>query len=149
MGNQAWRIVGRDDSTGDDVTMTIEATTQESAVRRAGRRGVRVMQVAPIVDSVDEPHDDVGGGYVHPPRYAQPSVVHHHHHDSGVSGGVAALLSLLIPGVGQMVNGKVGAGIVWLIGTFIGYLLFIVPGLILHIICIVDAANSSPQRRQY
>jgi TM2 domain-containing membrane protein YozV len=53
--------------------------------------------------------------------------------------GVAAVLSLVIPGAGQMYKGQVGAGFGWLIGVGVGYLLFIVPGLILHITCIVKA----------
>lgn len=55
--------------------------------------------------------------------------------------GVAALLSFLIPGAGQMYKGNVGAGIGWLILVMIGYVLFIVPGIILHIVCIVQAAS--------
>ena len=142
-------MTGRDAATGDEVAMTVEATTQESAVRRAGRRGVRVQVVEPILDSVDEMDDVVpqasqaSGGYRQP-----PPVVHHHHHEAGVSGGVAALLSLLIPGAGQMVQGRIGSGIGWLVGTFFGYLLFVLPGLILHIICIVDAANAGPATRR-
>ncbi|HKQ53046.1 MAG TPA: hypothetical protein VJT74_11790, partial [Pyrinomonadaceae bacterium] len=58
-----------------------------------------------------------------------------------------AVLSLLIPGVGQMYKGRVGEGIMWLLFTPIGYVLFILPGLILHIICIIDAARGNPHRQ--
>lgn len=57
------------------------------------------------------------------------------------SGGIAAVLSLVIPGAGQMYRGHVGRGLVWLICVVIGYAMFIVPGLILHIVCIVMAAT--------
>ena len=57
------------------------------------------------------------------------------------SPGVAAVLSLVIPGAGQMYKGKVGIGLIWLVCVVIGYVLFIVPGLILHLICIVTAAS--------
>lgn len=57
--------------------------------------------------------------------------------------GVAALLSLFIPGAGQMYKGDVGAGVAWLCAVFIGYLAFILPGFILHIICVVNAAKSN------
>ena len=50
------------------------------------------------------------------------------------SPGIAVLISLVIPGGGSMYCEKVGKGIGLLIGTIIGYRLFIVPGVILHII---------------
>ena len=57
--------------------------------------------------------------------------------------GIAALLSFLIPGAGQMYKGNVGAGIGWLILVIIGYCLFIVPGIILHLVCIIQAASGN------
>jgi hypothetical protein len=54
------------------------------------------------------------------------------------SPGVAALLSLLIPGAGQMYKGQGVNGLT-------GYLL-IVPGLILHICCIFGAASGDPTK---
>ena len=60
------------------------------------------------------------------------------------SNGVAAVLSLIIPGAGQMYKGRVGAGILWLICTAFGYVVLIVPGLILHLICILNAASADP-----
>jgi TM2 domain-containing membrane protein YozV len=62
------------------------------------------------------------------------------------SPGVAALLSFIIPGAGQMYKGAVGEGIMWFIFTIMGYLFFIVPGLVLHLICILTAANGDPYR---
>jgi TM2 domain-containing membrane protein YozV len=62
------------------------------------------------------------------------------------SPGVAALLSFLIPGVGQMYKGDVGTGIVWFIFTILGYFLFVFPGLILHFICIITATNGDPYK---
>ena len=60
--------------------------------------------------------------------------------------GVAALLSFFIPGVGQMYKGDVGTGIAWLIFTYLGYFLFIIPGLVLHLICIITAATGDPYK---
>jgi TM2 domain-containing membrane protein YozV len=60
------------------------------------------------------------------------------------SNGIAALLSLIIPGAGQMYKGHVGAGLVWLIVVVIGYVAFILPGLLLHFICILTAASTPP-----
>ena len=57
------------------------------------------------------------------------------------SPGVAAVLSLVIPGAGQMYKGQVLNGLVWLIVVVVGYVAMIVPGLILHICCIIGAAS--------
>lgn len=63
------------------------------------------------------------------------------------SPGVAAILSFFIPGVGQMYKGQVGGGILWLIFVLVGYGFFIIPGLILHFICIFDAAGGDPYKQ--
>lgn len=54
--------------------------------------------------------------------------------------GVAAVLSLIIPGAGQLYKGEIAHGIIYFIFVPLGYLLCI-PGLILHIFCIVRAAS--------
>ncbi|WP_146675161.1 hypothetical protein [Pirellula sp. SH-Sr6A] len=60
--------------------------------------------------------------------------------------GVAAILSFIIPGLGEMYKGQVLNGIIWLFLTTIGYVCFIVPGLVLHVCCIVGAASGNPNR---
>lgn len=60
---------------------------------------------------------------------------------------VAGLLSFFIPGVGQLYKGSVGTGIMWFFAVIIGYAFLIVPGLILHIICICTAASGDTSRR--
>ena len=55
--------------------------------------------------------------------------------------GIAAVLSLFIPGAGQIYKGHVGAGILWLVLVVGGYFLFIIPGVILHLVCIFNAAR--------
>ncbi|RPD99155.1 hypothetical protein EGM88_03960 [Aureibaculum marinum] len=62
------------------------------------------------------------------------------------SPGIAALLSFLIPGAGQMYKGNVLAGLLWLVSVFIGYFFLIVPGLILHLICIITATTGDPYK---
>ena len=59
------------------------------------------------------------------------------------SPGVAAVLSLVIPGAGQMYKGSIGGGLCWLLFVVIGYALMVVPGLILHLICIVNTASGN------
>lgn len=56
------------------------------------------------------------------------------------SPAAAAALSFFLPGVGQIYSGRVPQGIGWMLATGLGYLLFLAPGLILHICCIVNAA---------
>jgi TM2 domain-containing membrane protein YozV len=57
------------------------------------------------------------------------------------SPGVAAVLSFFWPGLGQMYKGYVLAGVVWMIMTIIGYFFCILPGVVLHLINIFDAAS--------
>lgn len=53
----------------------------------------------------------------------------------------AAICSLFLPGLGQMVFGKPLAGFAWLLGTIISYPCLIFPGLLVHAICVVNAAK--------
>lgn len=55
------------------------------------------------------------------------------------SPGVAAVLSVFIPGLGQLYQGKALAGVAWFVGTLVGYLFFIVPGLALHAASVMSA----------
>jgi len=55
---------------------------------------------------------------------------------------IAAVLSLVIPGAGQLYAGRAGAAVVWFFAVMIGYLL-ILPGLFLHALCIISAAASA------
>ncbi len=63
------------------------------------------------------------------------------------SKGVAALLSFLIPGAGQMYKGQVIKGLVWFFLVVLGYILFVIPGLVLHLLCILGAASGDPMKR--
>ncbi len=59
--------------------------------------------------------------------------------------GIAALASFFLPGLGQMLTGRVSAGLGWLRALYFKYFasfcLLLLPGFILHIICIIDAAK--------
>lgn len=59
---------------------------------------------------------------------------------------VAAFLSFLIPGLGQMYKGQVFNGLAWFVVTAIGYVAFIIPGLVLHLMCIAGAAMGDTRR---
>lgn len=57
------------------------------------------------------------------------------------SPGVAALLSLIIPGAGQMYRDRVASGLLWFCVVPIGYLAFVLPGLVLHLLCVILATT--------
>lgn len=61
------------------------------------------------------------------------------------SPGVAAVLSFFWPGLGQMYKGSVIGGFLWMIVVITGYFMMVVPGLILHLICILAAASGNPR----
>lgn len=63
------------------------------------------------------------------------------------SPGVAALLSFFIPGLGQLYKGSIATGLIWLFVVPIGYVLLVVPGIVLHIICICTASSGNPYQR--
>jgi len=53
----------------------------------------------------------------------------------------AALLSFLIPGAGQIYKGQTVNGFVWLLCVAVGYVCFVIPGLVLHVCCMIGAAK--------
>lgn len=61
--------------------------------------------------------------------------------------GVAAALSLIVPGAGQMYRGKVNSGLKWFMLVPLGYFLFIVPGLLMHIACVYRAGDENLYRK--
>lgn len=58
--------------------------------------------------------------------------------------GIAAICSFFIPGLGQIYKGQVLNGLCWLVLVLLGYVFFIVPGLILHALCLLGAASGGP-----
>ena len=57
----------------------------------------------------------------------------------------AALLSFFLPGLGQICNGRVGNGLMWMAATVLGYFALVVPGIVLHVLCVVNAAKQAQQ----
>ncbi len=64
------------------------------------------------------------------------------------SPGVAAVLSFVIPGLGQIYKGQIFNGLAWLVAVIVGYVAFIIPGIVLHLCCIVGAASGDPYDRK-
>ncbi|MCP5039821.1 MAG: hypothetical protein GY944_02250 [bacterium] len=50
----------------------------------------------------------------------------------GPSPGIAAVLSVLIPGLGQVYNGNLMAGLGWFVAASFGYWAILVPGFLIH-----------------
>lgn len=78
--------------------------------------------------------------------FSQPQTITHIQPQRKWSPGVAALLSFLIPGAGQIYKGNIGSGLVWMFFVVVGYIMLIIPGLILHFICIFAAASGDPYK---
>ncbi|MEJ7600805.1 MAG: hypothetical protein WKG01_23070 [Kofleriaceae bacterium] len=76
------------------------------------------------------------------PALPPPVAVVTRHEERRPSALLAAGLSLWIPGLGQLYTGRVMSAILWFFVVGAGYLL-IIPGLILHVFCILGAASSA------
>ena len=61
--------------------------------------------------------------------------------------GVAAVLSFFIPGLGQLYKAQVFNGLLWFFVVLVGYFFFIIPGVVLHIFCIVGAVSGDPSKQ--
>jgi TM2 domain-containing membrane protein YozV len=59
----------------------------------------------------------------------------------------AGILSMIIPGAGQLYAGRPLSAIAWFVLVTMGYMLLIVPGVLLHVLCIASAAGAAYQWR--
>lgn len=69
--------------------------------------------------------------------------------DHKIDNSIAAILSMMIPGLGQMLKEQYIIGIVWpfIIGG--GYLINTWIGLPIHVLCILDAGITGVKNRSY
>jgi TM2 domain-containing membrane protein YozV len=65
------------------------------------------------------------------------------------SPGVAAVLSVLLPGLGQVYAGRLGAGALWFLGTMFAYWAILIPGFLVHAVCIWSAYRSAREFERY
>jgi TM2 domain-containing membrane protein YozV len=65
------------------------------------------------------------------------------------SPGVAAVLSVLLPGLGQVYNGRLLAGALWFAGTSLAYWAVLLPGFIVHAFCVWRAYRGARIWRGY
>lgn len=62
-----------------------------------------------------------------------------------VDNSIAAIWSMMLPGLGQLMKGQVMPGIFWALAVGFGYFSFFWPGLVIHGLCILDAAFNKGQ----
>jgi hypothetical protein len=63
--------------------------------------------------------------------------------------GIAAVLSVLIPGLGQVYTGRLLAGALWFLGTGFAYWAVLLPGFLVHALCIWSAYRSARWWERY
>ena len=134
-----YKIIGADKDTGIDLVETVTADNGKEAAMLAQSRGMVITSVEQVEDSSLSVGGAGGINIVNQatntsPGRRQKDILHE-------GGGLYALLSFLWPGLGQILKGQVLQGILWMVAVVVGYMLLIVPGIILHIWCMVDAAR--------
>lgn len=55
----------------------------------------------------------------------------------------AALMSLLLPGAGQVYKGRVPAGVAWFVVIVASYAMVGLPALLVHLMCVVTAGSAA------
>jgi len=65
------------------------------------------------------------------------------------SPGVAAVLSVVLPGLGQVYTGRLLAGLIWCLGTAVAYWAILVPGFLVHLLCVGFAYQSARHWRSF
>ena len=131
-----------------------EEERKQIQVRGKQRQQAELLQPAqPITVVPSNPQLQIPAQYQQAPVAYQPAsapaninIVVNQHTNRRWSRFGAIILSFLIPGLGQLYKGQVINGIVWFVIVIIGYALLIIPGLILHLCCIVGAGmgNGDP-----
>jgi hypothetical protein len=56
---------------------------------------------------------------------------------------VAAVLAILVPGLGHLYVGRLRAAGIWLIVVLLGYWAILLPGVVLHVLSIVSARRAA------
>ncbi len=65
------------------------------------------------------------------------------------SPGLAAVLSVFIPGLGHLYAGRLGAGLLWFIASSFGYWAILVPGFLIHVASVYFAYQAAKEFRGY
>ena len=67
----------------------------------------------------------------------------------GPSPGISAVLSVVLPGLGQVYSGRLLAGGLWFLAVGFSYWAVLLPGFIAHTLCIWSAFQSAKYWRNY
>ena len=67
----------------------------------------------------------------------------------GPSPGIAAVLSVIFPGLGHLYSGRLGSGLLWFLATSFGYWAILVPGFLLHVLAVYFAYQAARDWRRY
>jgi len=59
------------------------------------------------------------------------------------SPGIAAVLSVVVPGLGQLYAGRLLAAALWFVGTTVAYAAVLLPGFLVHAFCVWSAYKSA------
>ena len=63
--------------------------------------------------------------------------------------GIAAVLSVVIPGLGQVYSGRLLAGGIWFLATAVAYSAVLLPGFLVHALCVWTAYRSALEWEDY
>jgi TM2 domain-containing membrane protein YozV len=108
---------------------------EQAQLEQAGRQHSIAAQTAGDHDDHDLPVQQAAPGR---------TIVINHPPIQRWSPGLAAVLSFFVPGLGQLYKGQILNGIVWFFMVGLGYMALILPGLLLHLFCIIGAASGNP-----
>lgn len=56
------------------------------------------------------------------------------------------ILLLLVPSAGQISKGYILSGAAWFLAVYVGYLCLIVPGIVLHVLCVRSGMTLRPRQ---
>ena len=138
-----------------DLAITVSTLAYYAPCSQADAEHVLDLLVAD--DRLRVEADDVGNvvyAFAHRPRVAcsplRPVVVVRHDvlpaHSRHPSPALAGVLSLVIPGSGQLYAGQMVSPIVWLAAVAIGYLIATALGIVLHVACVAAAVGAVTRR---
>ena len=65
------------------------------------------------------------------------------------SPGIAAVLSVLVPGLGQVYSGHLVSGAVWFLATGLAYWAILLPGFLVHAFCVGSAYLQARRWRRW
>jgi len=65
------------------------------------------------------------------------------------SPGLAAVLSVIVPGLGQVYSGHLVSGAVWFLATGLAYWAVLLPGFLVHAFCVGAAYHAARRWRHW